>query len=81
MDDNINEIIKKNTPPSNINMKNYNKQEELKILNEVMELDNLTESEKNYVYQRYMIYPIKIMIMKKLKNNKKMKLSIQEYNI
>ena len=48
MDDNLNEIIQKNLPPNNINKNNFNKQEELKILNEVMELDKLTESEKNY---------------------------------
>ena len=45
----MDDIIKKNAPPSNINLKNYQKQEELKIVNEVMELDSLTEQEKNYV--------------------------------
>ena len=49
LEDNLNEIIQKNTPSSNVNKKNFHKQEELKILNEVMELDNLTEPEKNYV--------------------------------
>ena len=49
IDDNLDDIIKKNAPPSNINLKNYQKQEELKIVNEVMELDSLTEQEKNYV--------------------------------
>ena len=49
IDDNLDDIIKNNAPPSNINLKNYQKQEELKIVNEVMELDSLTEQEKNYV--------------------------------
>ena len=49
IDDNLDDIIKKNAPPSNINLKNYQKQEELNIVNEVMELDNLTEQEKNYI--------------------------------
>ena len=49
LDDNINDIIKKNIPPSNVNINNYHKQEELKILNETMELDNLTEQEKSFI--------------------------------
>ena len=48
LDENIDEIIKKNTPSGNLS-KNFNKQEELKILNEVVELDNLTKEEKNFV--------------------------------
>ena len=48
MDDNIDEILKKNMLPKKIS-KNFNKQEETKIFNEVLELDNLTKEEKNYV--------------------------------
>ena len=71
LDDNLNEIIKKNIPPSNINLKNYNKQEELKILNEVMELDNLTESEKNYVLSE--MINLRNIIIKSKEINKEIK--------
>ena len=70
-DDNLNEIIKKNIPPNNINLKNYNKQEELKILNEVMELDNLTESEKNYVLSE--MINLRNIIIKSKEINKEIK--------
>ena len=49
LEDNLDEILKKNTPPSNVNMNNYNKQEELKIFYEIMELDNLLEEERSFL--------------------------------
>ena len=78
-DDNLNEIIKKNIPPNNINLKNYNKQEELKILNEVMELDNLTESEKNYVLSE--MINLRNIIIKSKEINKEIKNQINRKRI
>ena len=49
LEDNLEEILKKNTPPSKVNMNNYNKQEELKIFYEIMELDNLLEEERSFL--------------------------------
>ena len=81
LDDNINEIIKKNAPPSNVNINNYNKQEELKIVNEVMELDNLDQTEKSFILSEMLNLRLIIIKSKVINNEVKKKINSKRVSI
>ena len=78
-DENINDIIKKTLPPGNVKAKNFNKQEEMKILGEIAELDNLTEAEKNFALSE--ILDLRNIIIKSKIINKEVKEQINKRRI
>ena len=71
LEDNLDEILKKNTPPNKVNMNNYNKQEELKIFYEIMELDNLLEEERSFLLSEML--SLKNIIIKSKKIDKEVR--------
>ena len=75
-DENINDILKKNLPSGNTNIKNFNKQEELKILGEVAELENLTEEEKSFALSE--LLDLRNIIIKAKVINKEIKEQINK---
>ena len=78
-DENINDIIKNTLPPGNVKAKNFNKQEELKILGEVAELENLTEAEKSFALTE--LLDLRNIIIKSKIINKEVKEQINKKRI
>ena len=78
-DENINEIIKNALPTSNVKSKNFNKQEELKILAEIDELENLTDDEKRFALTEMLA--LRNILMKTKKLNKEVREQINRKRI